>query len=139
MFEDIPGCLVVSFHKALAALEGDIAAYMNQHYRTDTTVAAFRLVKDTGQWGAAVEGLGELDWGVFFVYWPPWAPRPKVVPPHLAGPRPGAAAAAKRPGALAAPASGRDPFGARTNTGLLAKYDTRVHERSMRLQGPSVL
>lgn len=128
---------MVSFHKALAALEGDVTSYMNQHYRTDIAVAGFRLVKDTGQWGVAVEGVGELDWGVFFVYWPPWAPRARVVPPHLAGPRP--AAAAKGPGALAAPTSRRDPFGARTNTGLLAKYDTRVHERSMRLHGPSAL
>ena len=138
MFEDIPGCIVVSFHRALAALEGDVTAYMNQHYRTDGTVAAFRLVKDTGQWGVTVDGVAELDWGVFFVYWPPWAPRPRVVPPHLAGPRP-AAAATKRPGALAAPASARDPFGARTNTGLLAKYDTRVHEHSMRMRGPPAL
>eukprot|EP00892_Ulva_mutabilis_P002056 jgi/Ulvmu1/11851/UM081_0009.1 len=139
VFEDIPGCIVLSFHRALAALEGDVTAYMNQHYRTDDTVAAFRLVKDTGQWGATVDGVAQLNWGVFFVYWPPWAARPKVVPPHLAGPRPAAAATDKWQGPLAAPLSVRDPFGARTANGLLAKYDTRVHERSMRMHGPTTL
>lgn len=129
---------MVSFHKALAALEGDVTAYMNQHYRTDISVATFRLVKDTNQWGVAVDDVAELDWGVFYVYWPPWAVRPKVVPPHLAGQRPGAVDA-KRPGVLLPRASGRDPFGARTNAGLLSKYDTRVHERSMRSRGPSAL
>ena len=76
VFEDGPGCMVVSFHRDLAAQEGDITAYMNQHSRLDLTVQTFKLIKDTTQWGLLAEGTGEgQGWGVFYVYWPPWVAR----------------------------------------------------------------
>ena len=136
VFQDAAGSIVVSFHRELAAKEGDITSYMNQHYRTDLTVQTFKLVKDTAQWGLlAAPEPAELSWGVFYVYWPPWVPRPKVIPPHLAGPKP----AVDGPPAWPAGDSGREPFGARTDAGVLTKYDTRVHEHSMRDKGRSLL
>jgi hypothetical protein len=136
VFEDAPGSIVISFHKDLAAREGDITSYMNQHYRTDLTVQTFKLVKDTSQWSilAAAEPK-ELSWGVFFVYWPPWVPRPKVVPPHLAGPRPKWDAAY----VLAAGESTRQPFGVRTDAGKLKQFNTRVHQHTMGSKGVSLM
>lgn len=138
VFEDVPGCIVISFHKHLAALEGDITTYMNQHYRTNLTVQSFKLAKDTVQWAVTADNDAELDWGVFFVYWPPWAARPKLIPEHLAGPRPEAEAARARLLAQGAPST-RTPFGERTDAGVLTKYDTRSHEHTMRYKGRSLL
>lgn len=139
VFEDIPGCLVISFHKHLAALEGDITAYMNQHYRTDITVQSFKLAKDTVQWAVTTDnGDPELEWGVFFVYWPPWATRPKLIPDHLAGPRPTQDAVRKQVQAQGLP-SRRTPFGARTDAGKLTATCTRSHEHTMVNRGVSLL
>jgi hypothetical protein len=136
VFEDTPGCIVVSFHRGLAAQEGDITTYMNQHYRIDATVQAFKLVKDTTHWGLLADtGAGEGEWGVFYVYWPPWVPRPKVLPPHLCGPQPKWDPAVPLPPGLK---SVRDPFGARSDAGVLRKFDTRVHEHSMVSKGPTL-
>jgi hypothetical protein len=138
VFEDIPGCLVLSFHKHLAALEGDITTYMNQHYRTDITVQSFKLVKDTLQWAVTTDdGDPEIEWGVFFVYWPPWATRPKLIPDHLAGPRPSQDVISKQKQTQGWP-SKRTPFGTRTNAGQLMKYDTRSHEHTMVSSGGSL-
>jgi hypothetical protein len=138
VFEDVPGCIVLSFHKHLAALEGDITTYMNQHYRTDLTVSSFKLTKDTVQWGVAADDDGDLDWGVFFVYWPPWAARPKLIPEHLAGPKPPPDVAHAKLRAQG-PTSTRVPFGERTAAGMLTKYDVRPNEHTMRYKGRSLL
>jgi hypothetical protein len=138
VFEDTPGCIVVSFHRDLASHEGDITSYMNQHYRTDLTVQTFKLVKDTAQWGILSTLPNDtLSWGVFYVYWPPWAPRPKVIPPHLAGPRPRPKAGQHQ--VFKAGSSSREPFGQRTGAGKLQQCNTRPHERSMGDRGSSLL
>ena len=139
VFEDIPGCIVLSFHKQLAALEGDITTYMNQHYRTNITVQTFKLAKDTVQWAVTTaDGDPELEWGVFFVYWPPWATRPKLIPDHLAGQRPSQDTIRKHL-QIQGLASKRTPFGKRTDAGRLTKYDTRPLEHTMVNKGNSLL
>jgi hypothetical protein len=128
VFEDLPGSIVMSFHKELAAQEGDITAYMNQHYRTDITVQSFKLIKDTNQWALLADPECEYGWGVYYVYVPPWAARTKVVPRHLAGPRPKYNPKSDQ---NYAGMSTRIPFGKRTDSGLLMDYNTRPLQRSM--------
>lgn len=132
VFEDMPGSIVMSFHKELAAEEGDITAYMNQHYRIDITVQSFKLIKDTNQWGLLADPASEFSWGVYYVYWPPWAARTKVVPRHLAGPRPKYDPKGEQN--YAGPSS-REPFGKRTDAGLLTDVNTRPLQRTMLFKG----
>jgi len=130
VFEDAPGSLVISFNRELAAQEGDVTAYMNQHHRTNITVQAFSLVKSAAQWGmltphtSAGVASGQ-PCGVFYVYWPPWAPRVRAtLPDHLAGPKP--SAELKRDTNWYAGRSTRDPFGQRTATGLLVNWNVNA-------------
>jgi hypothetical protein len=137
VFEDTSGCIVVSFHRDLAAHEGDITSYMNQHYRTDLTVQTFKLVKDAVQWGIlSTLPDNTVSWGVFYVYWPPWASRPKVIPPHLAGPRPVPKGGTQH--LVKIGSSSREPFGQRTGAGKLQQFNTRPQERSMGCKGSSL-
>lgn len=139
VFEDAPGCIVASFDRERVAQEGDVTSYMNQHQRIDATVQDFRLVKDTTQWGLLAPPDESAPsggaWAVFYVYWPPWAARPKVIPPHLAGPRPKWGAALQ----TGVGKSTREPFGGRTDAGVLWQYDTRPHQHTMIDKGSTLM
>lgn len=67
-FEDRSGSIVISFDKAEALVQGDLAMYMNNFAKNNREVHEFRLIKDASQWG-----LIDTDTQtIFFVLWPPW-------------------------------------------------------------------
>ena len=58
-----------------------------------------------------------------------------MIPPHLCGPQPKWEPGMLLPGVK----SEREPFGLRSDAGLLRKFDTRIHEHTMVSKGSSLL
>uniref|UniRef100_A0A383WNY4 Uncharacterized protein n=1 Tax=Tetradesmus obliquus TaxID=3088 RepID=A0A383WNY4_TETOB len=126
VFLDTEGAVVVSFHRAAAACEGDVGAYMAHQADQGGIMQEYRLARDPSRWGV-VEG--EAGASLFYVLTPPWVRARREVPEELRGHIP----PYDRPPYETNPARGfnRNPFGTTTAAGAYLSLNTRLFERTV--------